>query len=78
VASSNGKNSKTKTQPPVAPPDGQLPSLDQWKETFWHKGMKPTLHNLVTGRKLVEAFGIKDAKVPKVIIETFAGMAISQ
>ncbi|PVF98177.1 S-adenosyl-L-methionine-dependent methyltransferase [Serendipita vermifera] len=67
---------KTKTESPVAPSDGQLPSLDKWKETFWHKGMKPTFHNLVTGRKLVEAFGIKDAKVPKVIIETFAGPGV--
>ncbi|CAG8702504.1 1388_t:CDS:2, partial [Acaulospora colombiana] len=76
AASSKGKGSRTKMEPAPAPPDGQLPSLDKWKETFWHQSMKPILHNLVTGRKLVEAFGIYDAKVPKVIIEAFAGPGV--
>lgn len=60
------------------PADGQLPPWEEWKERFYYSGINktPTLHSLPTARNLVEAFGISNAKKPKVIIEAFAGRFI--
>jgi len=73
-ASRASKIAAKRALPP--PPDGQLPPREEWKDRFFCSGIskKPTLHNLVTARKLVKGFGLADATKPKIVVEAFAGM----